>query len=61
MYGKETNQYYTHINFVVLYPSPKYPLLIPLIQHKTIIKNIWKDRLVKHACYINEVTWHFFK
>ena len=31
MYGKETNQYYTHINFVVLYPSPKYPLLIPLI------------------------------
>ena len=29
--GKKINQYHTHIDFVILYQSPKYPLLNPLI------------------------------
>ena len=37
-----------YIDFVILYLSPKSPLLIPLIKHKITIQNMLKDHLVKH-------------
>ena len=56
-YGMKINQYHTHIDLVILYLSPKCPLLNPLIYHKISIQNMLKDRLVKHTCQINDVTW----
>ena len=38
MLGKKINQYHTHIAFVIVYLSPKCPLLIPLSNTKLPFK-----------------------